>query len=72
MSEITYQSKDQNYQDETTIYWFSVDESIYGVSDCNGEMSIVDYGGCSINTDDECNMHLKSLCGLVTEEMINE
>lgn len=66
---VTYDSKDQNWQDETTFYWFNVGNETIGVSDCNGEMSIVDEDCCPINTDDCGNTHLLKLIDLVTDEI---
>ena len=45
MTKANYLSKDQNWQDETTIYWFECSgefEGLYGVAESCGELSIVD------------------------------
>lgn len=71
-----FTTKDQNYQDETTIYWFEIMESsstwigqgeIFGVSDCNGELTILDCDGCPVGQ--EYHEKLKSVL-IITEEMI--
>ena len=57
MVTVEYNGKDQNWQDETTIYWFTLDgkdygtgftfhNSVYGVADSNGNTSILDCDGC--------------------------
>ena len=61
MNSITHTSTDQNWQDETTIYWFNVDGDEYGVADCNGEKTILDSDGSPVNTDDHKNVHLQPL-----------
>ena len=43
---IEFIEKDQVYQEETTNYWFSVDGESYAISDCNGELSLLDSDGC--------------------------
>jgi hypothetical protein len=49
-----YISTDQNFQDETTNYWFLVGGEIYALSDCNGELQLLDCDGCPF---EECNDH---------------
>jgi hypothetical protein len=66
---IEYSTKDQNLQDETTVYWFNVGDELYGVSDKNGEHGIVDCDGCPVNTDDAGNVHLEKLVDFVTDEI---
>lgn len=68
MSKATYISKDHNFQDATTIYWFELDGETWGVSDCNGERKIIDCDGYPVNTDDAKNVHLKDAL-IITEEM---
>lgn len=73
----TFTTKDHNHTDETTIYWFDisgssdrVDEgSQYGVSDCNGEQTIVDCDGCPVPP--EYALELKNVL-IITDEMIND
>ena len=58
-------STDQNWQDECTVYWFTVgnnerplnDEQVsgkYAISDSYGSVTLLDCDGCPI---DECNDH---------------
>ena len=48
MTTVAHTNTDHNYQDETTTYWFDVDlgsnEDIeqYAISDCNGELTLLD------------------------------
>jgi len=63
-------TKDQNLADETTVYWFDVDGEEFGVSDCNGEKTVVDCDGCPVNLGDAKNAHIKYLHENVTDEMI--
>lgn len=62
---------DQNFADETTIYWFKGNGETYGVSDCHGYQTIVDCDGCPVNTDDAVNVHLLTDL-VVTNEMMNQ
>lgn len=64
--------KDQDYQNETTTYWFNVDGETYGVSDRNGQLSIVDSENYPVNTDDARNIHLNALKPFITDELIAE
>lgn len=72
----TYFTKDQNQQDETTIYWFTVihsDDTLsgeYGVADCNGERRLLDCDGCPCTDDHHWNEILENC--VITEEMIND
>lgn len=59
--------KDQNSQNEQTIYWFDVDGEMYGVSESHGESQIIDCDGYPVNTSDTKNQHLSKL--VVTETM---
>ena len=52
--EITFVEKDQVWQDEKTNYWFDVDGEQYAVSDCNGELTLLDFEGYPILP---CNDH---------------
>lgn len=54
-----FNTKDQNWSDENTIYWFDVtgtndgdEDGLYGISDCNGEKRLLDCDGCPCNADD--------------------
>lgn len=39
---------DQNWTNETTIYWFNVDGDQWAISDCNGDYSLLDCDGCPV------------------------
>ena len=65
-----YLGKDQDWDEETTTYWFDVDGSRFGVVESGVfEPKIVDVLGGGVNLDSPFNMHLSSLPGLVTDEM---
>lgn len=75
MANSAYISKDQNHQDETTVYWFEIssltgyhEDGTYGIADCNGEKTYVDSDGCPI-TD---NLHEFKYLMIITDEMIND
>jgi len=40
--EIKFLEKDQNYQNETTSYWFELDGEKYNMCDCNGDVRLYD------------------------------
>lgn len=59
---VEYNGRDQNWQDETTIYWFilngkdygtgvTFDNSIYGLADNNGDITLLDSEGYPIVKD---------------------
>ena len=66
MVTVEYNGKDQNWQDETTIYWVTLNgedygtgitfnDSKYGLADNNGNISALDCDGCPIVEDSgEC------------------
>ena len=68
MHPATYFTKDQNTHDETTIYWFDVDGKEYGVVESGGDSTIIDFDGCTVNVNDQHNVHLPALL-IVTDEM---
>jgi hypothetical protein len=79
MTKYAYVNKDQNVQDETTIYWFvannekleEFDGETFGVAHCGSEVSIVDVDGCPI--DGAWFVHLiDGIESNVTDEMIND
>lgn len=51
---IEFIEKDQDWQNETTRYWFSVNDESYCIADSNGETSLLDSEGYPI---EECNDH---------------
>lgn len=68
MKTANFIEKDQNWQNETTVYWFELDGETWGVSDCNGERTIVDCDGCTVSMSDAKNAHLTAAL-VITEEM---
>ena len=45
---VTYIAKEQNWQSESTVYWFAVGGVNYGISVCNGKITPLDCDGCPI------------------------
>ena len=66
MATLTFVSKDQNWADGSTTYWFNVDGEMYGVVESCGETSFVDCDGCPDNVD--VNV-INALEGAVTDKM---
>ena len=62
-----YLGKDQNIQDETTVYWFDIDGETYGVAECGGQSQVLDCDGAPLvdNYTDELGL-------FVTDEMRND
>ena len=65
----TYLSKDQNWQDGTTTYWFEFVGEIFGVAESGQCSVIVDCDGYPVNTGDNKNARLLPIIELVTDEM---
>lgn len=75
MSGATYIAKDQNHQDETTIYWFDVEGEVYGVAESEGTQTVVGCDGAGIAAETLAkpkNDHIRHLGDSVTEEMRND
>jgi hypothetical protein len=66
---VVFIEKDQNWQNEQTVYWFDVDGETYGVSEQPLDVAVVDCDGCPVNLGDAKNAHLRNLPGLVTDEL---
>lgn len=70
MSNVNYTGKDQNWQNQSTTYWFDVDGEVYGVVESGSEAPrIVDVDGCPIDgngNEREMRVELESA---VTDEM---
>ena len=63
--------KDNNYQDENTIYWFHVSGEFngqYGVCDHNGDLSIVDSECYPVELDSYTSNYLLDLL-VITDEI---
>jgi len=68
-TKMKYSSKDQNYQDETTIYWFKDESNVfYGIADCNGKLTALDCDGMPIDYNNYLRDKVLSEC-VITEEM---
>ncbi len=63
-----YAGKDQNHQDETTNYWFELDGDKFAISECSGELSLLDCDGSPLNLDDSKNKEIFDKL-VVTDEM---
>jgi len=70
MTTAKYLTTDHNTPDQTTIKWFDVDGETYGLSDHNGDVTIVDCDGCPVNTGDAKNVYLPNI--LHVEDMLRE
>ena len=66
MKTLSFVAKDQNFNDESTTYWFDIDGETWGVVESCGKSTIVDCDGCPDNAD--VNI-IKALDGAVTDEM---
>ena len=44
-----YITTEQNFEDETTNYWFLVDGASYALSDCNGALTLLDCDGVPVD-----------------------
>ena len=62
-----YLGKDQNMQNETTIYWFDKNGTTYGVAESGGQSQVLDCDGAPLvdNYTDELEL-------IVTDEMRND
>jgi len=49
---IEFIEANQNWQSATTNYWFTVSNQSWALSDCGGDITLLDYKG-------ECNDHYK-------------
>ena len=67
MSNATFITADQNWQDETTIYWFDMDGEMYGMVEGEGA-GAVDCDGCPIDYNDALRAEVERNC-IVTDEI---
>lgn len=67
MSNIRYTGKDQNHQEETTIYWFDRDGEAFGVAESVGRPVLLDCDGVPI-VDNYNSIHEF----VVTDKMRND
>ena len=77
--QIEFKSKDQNWQEESTTYWFELtgedfgtacefDAAIFGVRESDGESRILDCDGCPMTDGDYEAIAVKRHC-IVTDKM---
>lgn len=66
---INFIDKDQNWQDETTNYWFDVDGEQYAVSDCNGKLRLLDCDGFPVEPCNDRDNVLEQLIPLYEKEI---
>lgn len=66
---VEFIEKDNIYQNETTNYWFNVDGENYAISDCNGELTLIDRDGCPADVKDN---NIKDLLIPEYEKHIND
>ena len=72
MTTLTLVSKDNNFANESTTYWFDVSGETYGVVESCGETSFVDCDGSTISADTVCATDAHIISALetaVTDEM---
>ncbi len=48
---IVFLAKHQFWHNETTRYWFGVDGDEYAISDCNGDLNLLDCNGEQLKLD---------------------
>lgn len=48
---IKFTEKNQDWENETTEYWFDVDGVSYCLADNNGDLSLLDSGRHNVNND---------------------
>ena len=68
MATAKFLSKDQHWQDETTVYWFDLEGDTVGVSESGPESTIVDCDGMPMTEGDGATIKARRAC-IVTEEM---
>ena len=67
-----YLTKDQNWTDATTIYWFEDSNGeTFGISDCEGEKTALDCDGHPIDCNEQLKNRVLNEC-VITDEMIAE
>lgn len=67
-----FMSKDQNFQEESTAYWFDVNGEEFGVVESGPQDPIVvDCDSCPVNLNDHRSVHLQGLLELVTDDLRN-
>lgn len=62
---VEFIEKDQIYQNETTNYWFTVNGERWAISDCNGELTLLDCDGCP------CAHNYPEIFNLLADEYTN-
>lgn len=67
----TYVSKDQNWGNDSTTYWFDVDGTQYGVVEAGPESYPVDHNSHPIDDNEALARQIVSAC-IVTDGMRSE
>ena len=68
MAVAKFLSKDQHWQDETSVYWFDLEGETVGVSERGPESKIVDRNGMPMTEGDGETIKAHRAC-IVTDEM---
>ena len=82
MATATYTSKDQNWQDEQTIYWFEIsgddsgtggsfEDQVFGIAESGGDDAVVDCDGCLCTEGDAVTIAVRRVA-IVTDDMREE
>lgn len=64
----TFTSKDNNWMEGTTTYWFSFEGETFGIVEDGPTSSVVDYEGYPLDTNEYMLIRVKRTC-VVTDEM---
>jgi len=69
MATAKFISKDQNWQNESTTYWFKLDDGdVYGVCESGGTDAVLDADGCPLTEGDGLTIAVRRAC-VVTDEL---
>lgn len=68
MSSANHVTTDQDWQDESTVYWFDLDGERYGIVEQGPETFPVDADGCRIDYNETLAARVRGEC-VVTDEM---
>jgi hypothetical protein len=68
MTAATFTSKDNNWQEEATIYWFDMDGEQFGIRECGIETTVLDSDGAPVDYNEALRSRVQRTC-IVTDEM---
>ena len=79
MATATYTTKDQNWQDETTTYWFEVDghdngtgmsfeNQVFGIAESGNDNTVVDCDGSPCTEGDAATIAVRKV-SIATDDM---